>query len=105
MAGKSNKSKNRGKGANSNPNKPPELQQKPTDSLTLSNDGSEAARTSNGDAIGVEDETSRSAGVDGNLPDQAQRTEVAATPSKHAEGGKFFFLPLHFISFYYLQMS
>ncbi|XP_065003313.1 clustered mitochondria protein isoform X4 [Musa acuminata AAA Group] len=85
MGGKS-KGKNKWRALNSTPVTSSESQSKPLDPLTSPNDGSEAAKVSNGNANGVEEARNKSPAADGSAGDKAQNSDAPATTTDQAEG-------------------
>ncbi|XP_064959485.1 clustered mitochondria protein-like isoform X2 [Musa acuminata AAA Group] len=86
MGGKSNKGKNKWRALNSTPVTSSESQSKPLDPLTSPNDGSEAAKVSNGNANGVEEARNKSPAADRSAGDKAQNSDAPATTTDQAEG-------------------
>lgn len=83
MAGKSNKTKNKGRALNANTPKP---ESKPADSSVSSGDNAGAIEVPNGEANMVADTGSKSPIEDGSVDGKVEATNPPATTSKQAEG-------------------
>lgn len=110
MGGKSNKGKNKWRALNSTPVTSSESQSKPLDPLTSPNDGSEAAKVSNGNANGVEEARNKSPAADGSAGDKAQNSDAPATTTDQAEGALhilhlMLYFPSCFVCLFWNQMS